>query len=193
MSQANITALLVAHERGEPEAMAQVFELIYGELKHLASGQRRRAHAGETLNTTALVNELYLKLADSDGEAGRHREHFLAIAARAMRQLLVDHARSLNRDKRGGGLERVSLSAAEIALHNEAEHILDLHRALEKLEALEPRLVRVTECRHLLGLSETETASALDLSLRTVQRDWQAASRWLARELSPEGEAATPP
>lgn len=193
MSQANITALLVAHERGQPAAVAQVFELVYIALKRLASGQRRRAHAGETLNTTALVNELYLKFASSDGEDGRHREHFLAIAARAMRQRRVDHARSLGRDRRGGGRERVSLSVAEVALHHEAERILDLHRALEKLEGLEPRLVRVAECRHRLGLSEAETASARDLPLRTVQCDWQAAPRRLARELVPEGEARTPP
>jgi len=194
MSEAGeITQLLEAHARGDRDAFGRLFETIYAELRRIARGQRYRLPgAGDTLDTTALVHEAYLKLAGGDAGAGRNRGHFLAIAASAMRHILVDHARGLRREKRGGGLERTTLEPASAVVEWQAEKVLAVDRALAKLEALEPRLVRVVECRHFLGLSESETAEALGRSLRTVQRDFRAASLWLQRELGELADEARP-
>ncbi len=179
-----ITQLLEAHARGDSAAFPRLFEQIYGELKQIARGQRfRLPGAAASLNTTALVHEAYLKLAGGRAGAGSNRGHFLAIAASAMRHILVDHARSLRRGKRGGDLARTTLEADSAVVEREAEDVLAVDRALDKLKGLEPRLVQVVECRHFLGLTEAETAEALNVSLRTVQRDFRAASLWLQREL----------
>jgi len=185
-----ITQLLDAHARGDEGAFARLFERIYGELRRLARGQRHRLPgAGVTLDTTALVHEAYLKLAGGDANAGRNRDHFLAIAASAMRHILVDHARGVRRSKRGGDLERTTLEPSSAVVEWHAERVLAVDRALEKLETVEPRLVRVVECRHFLGLSEAETAETLGRSLRSIQRDFRAASLWLQRELGDGGPA----
>lgn len=184
-----VTRLLEAYAGGDEAAFGRLFDCIYGELKRVARGQRHRLPgAGATLGTTALVHEAYLKLAGGDAGAGRNRGHFLAIAARAMRHILVDHARHVGRVKRGGGLARVALDEADAMLLPEAERLLALDQALARLQAIEPRLVRTVECRHFLGLTEEETAAALGVSLRTVQRDFRAASLWLKRELGGAAE-----
>lgn len=190
MKNQGITALLEAHAAGDGRALGRLFELAYGELIRLARGQRRRGGAPLTLDSRALVHEAYLRLAGGQAGAGRHREHFLAVAARAMRHALVDHVRALGRAKRGGDRVRVTLTHGAAVESFEPERLLALHQALERLATLEPRLVQVVECRYFLGLSEAETASALGVSLRTIQRDWRAASLWLARELAarPAGE-----
>lgn len=187
-----LTALLEAHARGDGAALGRVFEVVYGELRRLARSQRRRDRSA-TLQTTALVHEAFLKLQGGEAGAGRHRGQFLAVAARAMRHILVDHARSVMREKRGGGAARVELEDGAAAVERDAEQVLAVNQALERLEAIEPRLVRIVECRHFVGLSETETADAVGVSLRTVQRDWRAASLWLRRELGDRRRAAAGP
>lgn len=187
-----ITQLLEAHARGDRDAFARLYESVYEELRRLARGQRRRLPgAGQTLDTTALVHEAYLKLVGGEARAGCNRGHFLAVAASAMRHILVDHGRAVSRAKRGGDRERTTLEPGSLAVEWQAEEILAVDRALEKLATVEPRLVRVVECRHFLGLTEAETAEALGSSLRTVQRDFRAASVWLKRELgqAPAGES----
>ena len=186
---AQVTMLLAAHAAGDATALGRVFELVYGELRRLARSQRRGNRA-LTLETTALVHEAYVKLQGGEAVAGAHRGQFFAVAAHAMRHILVDHARALLRDKRGGGLARVELADGVAAVASDAERVLAVNLALEKLEKLEPRLVKVVECRHFVGLSEEETAAAVGVSLRTVQRDWRAASLWLRRELSGAAAAA---
>jgi RNA polymerase sigma factor (TIGR02999 family) len=138
---------------------------------------------GETLNTTALVHEAYVKLVDAGRAQWHDRHHFLAVASIAMRQILVDHARSRLRAKRGGGAITVPLDEAPGLVAREARDLLDLDEALGRLEATDPRLVRVVECRYFTGLGEQETADALGVSLRTVQRDWLKARAWLRAAL----------
>lgn len=146
--------------------------------------RRYRASPDATLDTTALVHETYLKFSRSEKpHAWQDRGHFLAVCARAMRQIVIDHAQSVARRKRGGDHRRVSLDNANLALRRDAVEILSLNEALEQLEAEHRRWVRVVECRYFAGYSETETAEALELSVATVQRDWRGAKDWLRRRL----------
>jgi len=186
----DITALLAAHARGDEEALDRLFELVYDELRRVARAQRRRLAPRASLETHELVNELYLKLAGGEAALGSDRGQFLAVVATAMRHLIVDTARHARRRKRGGGLQRVTLSRADRPIELEVEKILGIHHALEKLGQSAPRQVRVVECRYFLGLSEDETAAALRVSQSTVQRDWRSASHWLARELRFAGREA---
>ncbi|HEV8579199.1 MAG TPA: ECF-type sigma factor [Thermoanaerobaculia bacterium] len=158
------------------ETLQQLVPMVYEELRRLARRQRRRLAAGQTLDTTALVHEAYLKMTghgDWQGES-----HVLAAAAIAMRQILVDYARQRSALKRGGGLSAVPLEEHSAA-HDQARQVLALDLALRDLAAVEERLVRVVECRVFAGFSEQETARALSTSLRTVQRDWARARTWL--------------
>jgi RNA polymerase sigma factor (TIGR02999 family) len=181
-SGTNITALLTAYESGDEEAFRQAFSLVYGELRRLASSQKRRM--GGTLDTTGLVHEAYIKLAGGQGGKGRDRSHFMAIAATAMRHLLVDYARSRQRAKRGADLRRVELHEDMAAADREAESLLALDQALTRLAEQEPRWAQVVECRHFAGLSEEETAAAVGVSLRTAQRSWQQARHWLHQQMT---------
>lgn len=188
LADPEITGLLEAYAEGDVAALGRVFELVYAELRRLARSQRRRNRQA-SVETTALVHEAFLKLQGGAAAVGRHRAQFLAVVARAMRHILVDHARSVMRDKRGGGLARVELGQEAPAADRDAERVLAVNQALERLEEIEPRLVRVVECRHFVGFSEVETAAALGVSPRTVQRDWRVASLWLKRELGDEPRA----
>lgn len=181
---ADVTALLHAYGRGDTQAFDALVALVYDDLRRIARGQRRRAAANDSLQTTALVHEAYLKLSDYERAAWEGRGHFLAVAAVAMRQILVDHAKHRLRKKRGGGAMQTSLDAAMLAVEADAAHLVDLDRALGDLATTQPRLVKVVECRYFAGLSEQETAEALELSLRTVQRDWLKARAWLRERLS---------
>ncbi|QQR74494.1 MAG: sigma-70 family RNA polymerase sigma factor [Holophagales bacterium] len=192
MPQPALTALLDRASDGDRDAFDQVVTLVYEELRRIARGQRHRVMPGSTLETTALVHEAWMRLADATTPEFESGGHFLAVAARAMRFVLIDHARSRARVKRGGEVEIGALDAATPAYAGEPEALLDLERALTRLEALEPRLARVVECRHFLGLGEKETAAALGVSLRTVQRDWEAARRFVARELRPAVDSGGP-
>lgn len=179
----DVTELLLAHGRGDAAAFDRLVGLVYDDLRRLARAQLRRVPAGQTLDTTALVHEAYLKLVDQTRAHWHDRGHFLAVSATAMRQILIDYARSRVRQKRGGGAEHAVLDEARVAATGEAEHMLELDLALKKLAEVDPRLVRVVECRYFAGFSEQETAEALGVSLRTAQRDWLRAKAWLRNEL----------
>jgi RNA polymerase sigma-70 factor, ECF subfamily len=182
---ADVTTLLLAHGRGEAGAFDALVPLIYADLRRLARAQRRRLSAGDTLDTTGLVHEAYARLVDGARASWNDRGHFLAVAAKVMRHVLVDYARTRGRLKRGGRQRVETLDEEMLAVARDAERLLDIDRALERLIDVDPRLVRLVECRFFAGLSEQETADALGLSLRTVQRDWLRARAALRRELSP--------
>jgi RNA polymerase sigma factor (TIGR02999 family) len=177
-----------------PAPADDAFPLVYAELRRLAHRQLRREAGGHTLNTTALVHEAYLRLADQREARWRDRAHFLALAATAMRRILVDHARRHRAAKRGGGARAVRLdeadalagdafAAAALAAEGRDELLVALDEALARLAALDARQARVVECRFFGGLTEQETAAALDIGLRTAKRDWAKARGWLYREL----------
>jgi RNA polymerase sigma factor (TIGR02999 family) len=179
-----VTRLLAAVRAGEPAAMDQVFGLVYGQLRALARRQRRRGPHGATLGTTALVHEAYLKLAHREGLALQDRAHFFALAARAMRQILVDYARERQTLKRGGGVPALPFDDERPAAGGEALDVLSLDDALSKLGRLDDRLVRLVELRFFAGLSIEETAELLGVSERTAKRDWQRARAFLHHELA---------
>jgi len=183
-NKGEITRLLVAHRDGDREAFEQLVPLVYEDLRRIARRQLARHRAHGTLNTTALVHEAYLKLVDQSRVQVNDRGHFFAIAARAMRQIIIDYARKRSAVKRGSGKVPVSLDKVQIAVHDQAEMLLTIDDALDRLTSLNERLTRVFECRFFAGLTEKETAEALDLSLRTVQRDWMKGKAWLRRELA---------
>lgn len=173
---------------GETAALDQVVSFLYEELRSAAHAQRRKLHSAG-FDTTALVHEAYLRLANADEVRIADREHFLALASRTMRQVLIDELRRRKRQRRGGEAEAVTLAGAEELQVRTIgpEVLLDLDRALFELEATEPRLVRVLECRVFGGMSEEEIGKALDVSWRTVHRDWIKARGWLALRLGAAG------
>ncbi|GJG86789.1 DNA-directed RNA polymerase sigma-70 factor [Gemmatimonadetes bacterium T265] len=177
-----VTTLLREAGAGDAQALDRVFAAVYAELRRLAR-LVRRGQPGATLSSTALVHEAYLKLVPAADQEWRGRAHFFALAARAMRQVLVDAARARLRAKRGGGAQLVTLDGAAAAAPLRPEHLIALDAALERLAALEPRHARVVECRYFAGLTAEETAALLDVSVPTVNRDWRAARAWLAAEL----------
>lgn len=178
-----LTQLLERHAAGDPEAFAELVPLVYDELRRLARSQRRRAAGGTpALETTALAHEAYLRLVRFDGSY-EHRGQFFAVAAVAMRQLLVDEARRRGRAKRGGGVHHLSLDGQDIPVDEQHELVLAVDEALDQLEELSPRLRSVVELRFFLGLSEPETSRVLEISERTVRRDWIKARAWLEVEL----------
>jgi RNA polymerase sigma factor (TIGR02999 family) len=182
-SPGEVTELLFALRRGDPEAFDSLVPLVYDDLRRIARRQLARSRPGATLDTTALVHEAYLKMVDHSRVEFQDRDHFFAVAARAMRQILVDHARRRRAGKRGGGRESLSLERVEIGLADDTEWLLALDEALTRMSDLDQRLTRVFECRFFAGLSEQETANALEMTLRTVQRDWRKSRLWLRREL----------
>lgn len=175
--------LEAASSRVTPEAL---FPLVYEELRRLA----RRQLAGEarehTLRTTALVHEAYIRLVDGSRIGPVERAYFFGAAARAMRQVLVDHARRRNAAKRGGGRAPLALGDLDVSVDAFAGELIDLDRALERLAELNPRHARVVECRFFGGLDVEQTAAVLDVSPRTVKSDWAFARAWLRRELEPD-------
>lgn len=165
-------------------ALHHLFPTVYDELRRVARRQRRRLPGGDTLATTALVHEAYLKIADRPGWQGE--SHLLGAAAMAMRQILVDYARQRSSLKRGGGQAAVVLEEGTAA-DDQARQVLALDFALRDLAAVDERLVRIVECRVFAGFSEEETAQALQTSVRTVQRDWSRARAWLREAVTPGG------
>lgn len=168
------------------QTATQLTPLLYEDLKRLARGERRRHGGGETLQTTALIHEAYLKLRGS--ALYNDRAHFLRAAALAMRHLLINHARDCIAAKRGGDAAKLSLEFAEDVAVPSDEAILEVNEALGRLAALSPRLAQVVECRYFAGYDDEETAAALNMTDRTVRRDWVKARAWLRRELHREGE-----
>ena len=184
MSSDEITEFLIAHRDGDTDAFEQLVPLVYDDLRGIAHQQLSRMRPGQTLNTTALVHEAYLKLVDQTRAEINDRAHFFALAARAMRQIVIDYSRHRAAAKRGGGVRPVSLDTMEIAVVEQAEELLAIDEALNRLSRLNERLTRVFECRFFAGLTEKETAEALTLSLRTVQRDWMKGKAWMRHELA---------
>lgn len=177
-----VTQLLADLRRGEPVS-ERLFERVYDALRRIARSHRARWHGNDTLNTTALVHEAYLKLVGSEGASYENRAHFLAVAAKAMRHLLVSYAERQAAQKRGGGQADLPLDEALFVPEQRAEELLALEEALQRLEAVDPRAAEVVECRFFAGLDAEETAEALGVSRRTVTRDWGAARAWLYGEL----------
>jgi RNA polymerase sigma factor (TIGR02999 family) len=183
------TDLLLQAHAGEPGAVEQVFPVIYDELRRLAHRQLMREAPGQTIGTTALVHEAYLKLIDQTRVEWAGRAHFMAIAATAMRRILIDRARSRGSLKRGGGLQPIPIESVELAAEERADLLLALDEALTRLHALDARQAQVVECRYFGGMTEEETAAALGIGLRTVKRDWAKAKSWLFSEIYPGSEA----
>lgn len=181
----NVTRLLDRARQGDRKAGEEVYGLMYGELRQLAARLLFREQAGHTLPPTALVHEAYLKLMGDSAPELNNRGHLLGVAARAMRQVLVEHARKRLASKRGGGEAAITLvdEIAPAELPN--EQLLALDEALTRLDGLSPRLRQVVECRFFAGLTEEETAEVLGVTSRTVQRDWARARAWLYQQLDP--------
>ncbi|HEV2245062.1 MAG TPA: sigma-70 family RNA polymerase sigma factor [Terriglobia bacterium] len=179
-----VTLLLRAWGDGSKEALDRLAPLVYRELHQIAGRLMARERPNHTLQTTALVNEAYVRLVDARQVSWQDRAHFFAICARAMRQILVDHARSRGSAKRGGGQVSIELEEGLAATASPEASLLALDEALQRLEALDPRKSRVVEMRYFGGLSVEETAEALKVSAETVRRDWKMAQAWLHRELS---------
>jgi RNA polymerase sigma factor (TIGR02999 family) len=172
---------------GDREAFDELVQLVYAELRRIARRQRRLDFRHTpTIATTALVNEAYLRLVRQDGKHYAHRGHFLAVAATAMRQIVIDEARARLRDKRGGGQQPVTLDNQEIRIDSQAELLIALNEALDRLDRRNPRLRQVVECRFFAGLTEEETAQALGVNPRTIRRDWAKARAFLGAELGIE-------
>ena len=170
---------------GDEAALEHLMPLVYEELRLLARKQLRGERRGHTLSTTDLVNEAYLRLIDQHQLRAEDRPQFFAIAATTMRRILVDYARTRKRLKRGGGQVPLPLEEVEGFLSDqEADEVLALDAALDRLATLEPRAVQVVQCRFYSGLTLDETAQALDVSVKTVQRDWIAARAWLRKEMA---------
>lgn len=181
--QAVIDSLDATHAPAVLAVVHDLIPLLYEELHRTARRERRKFAVGDSLATTMLVNEVYLRLADSPGF--NTRGHFLAVAAVAMRRILIEAIRSQMRIKRGGEFQRVDFEhALEVEIADD-EKILAINDALQLLAARSPRLAQIVECRFFAGYSEAETAQALEISERTVQRDWATARAWLQRQIDP--------
>jgi RNA polymerase sigma factor (TIGR02999 family) len=191
MATDDVTALLIAYRGGDRDAFERLIPLVYQDLRRMARRQLAHARPGDTLDTTALVHEAYIDLARSPRLELNDRRHFFAVAARAMRQVVVDHARRRAAAKRGGGSAPISLELVQIPVDAQAEVVLAIDDALARLGEWSERLARVFECRFFAGLSEQETAEALDLPLRTVQRDWMKSKAWLRTQLAGGSDPAS--
>ena len=177
------TDVLTELRTGKHGSVDRLVPLVYQELRIIAHRQLAAVGRGGTLQTTALVHEAYLKLVDQSRASLHDRAHFLAVASIAMRHVLVDRAKARAALKRGGDQRRITLDEEAIAVDDQPEALLQLHEALNQLALLQPRLARVVECRFFGGLNEEEIAEALDVTVRTVQRDWAKARMLLRRAL----------
>ncbi len=179
-----ITRLLEGWREGDEAASNQVLPLVYADLRRLARRELSRRGRQGTLQPTALVHEAYLRLAGPNERPWKNRGHFFAVAAQAMRQIVVDHARRRLSLKRGGGQHVLTLESDQIAVEDQAELLVALDQALQRLSELNERLTRVVECRFFAGLTAEETAEALNVTRRTVHRDWLKAQALLKQELA---------
>ena len=186
-SPQEVTQLLKAWSQGDQAAFERLMPLVYEELRRVARRYMGRERAGHTLQTTALVNEAYLRLIDASQVEWQNRAHFFAISAQLMRRILVDYARTHNYVKRGGEAHHVPLEEAAVFSAEQAPDLVALDDALTNLAAIDQRKSRVVELRFFGGLSVDETAEVLKVSPRTVMSDWSLAKAWLLRELSGEG------
>lgn len=182
----NVTQLLVDWRNGDQAAFEQLMPVVYDELRRIAKRYMSREASHHTLQTTALVNEAYLRLVNQQDVEWQNRAHFFAISAQIMRHLLVDHARARNYAKRGGGAIQVSLNEEIASVADETVDLLALDEALTRLAAVDARKSRIVELRFFGGLSVEETAEVLNVSAITIKREWLKAKAWLYRELSQE-------
>ena len=183
VSQQRVTDLLTRWSHGDDAALEELTPLIYEELRRLAHHYMKGERPDHTLQTTALVNEVYLRLADQTNPDWQSRAHFFAVAARAMRQILVSYARSNRAQKRGGGATRIELDEAAILSPEQSNEIVDVHEALKKLATLDERKAQVVELKFFGGLNYEEIAEVLKIARVTVRRDWEFAKLWLYTEL----------
>jgi RNA polymerase sigma factor (TIGR02999 family) len=183
VSPHRVTELLEQWSRGEDAALAELTPLVYEELRRLAHHFMEGQPPDHILQTTMLVNEAYLRLADQTSPNWQNRAHFFAVAARAMRQILVNYAKSQRAQKRGGGAVKVELDQAALVSPEESKEIIDLHEALERLASLDSRKAEVVELKYFGGLNYDEMAEVLKISPVTVRRDWEFARAWLYTEL----------
>jgi RNA polymerase sigma factor (TIGR02999 family) len=182
-STQEVTQLLADWSRGDAAALQKLTPLVYEELRRLAHRYMQGQSPDRTLQTTALVHEAYLRLVDQEAPGFANRSHFFAVAAKAMRQILVDHARSQQRQKRGAGASKVELEETAMISPQESGEILDLNDALERLASLDSRAAQGVELRYFGGLNQDEIAEVLKVSTVTVRRDWVFSKAWLYREL----------
>ena len=186
-SPPNVTSMLHDWGNGDRKAQDQLFRAVYDELHRQAAQHLRYEHPGLSLQTTDLIHEAYLRLIDQQHVGWQNRLHFFGIAAQVMRRILVDHARSRQAAKRGGSAIRLPLEEAMVVLPGQDLDFVSLDEALNKLAQIDPQQGQVVELRFFSGLTVEETAKVLDVSERTVKRDWNVAKAWLRRELSKGG------
>jgi RNA polymerase sigma factor (TIGR02999 family) len=186
-NQHEITELLEQWSGGNQAALDKLYPLVYEELRRLARSYMKREPKGHTLQTTALINEAYVRIVDQKSVHWQNRSHFFAISAQIMRRILVDHARRYLHAKRGGGPRRVSLDEAMIVAAERSEEVLMLDEALSNLARMDPRRCQVVELRYFAGLNNQEIASVLHISENTVMRDWNLARAWLYQQLGGVG------
>lgn len=184
MVSTDLTLLLRAAQRGETGASERLWGAVYDELRQVAHHKLLGERAGHTLNTTALVHEAYLKLVDQTRAEFNDRLHFFAMASRVMRNILIDYARRRKAQKRGGDAPHIALEDAVVSANESADVFLALDKALSQLASFDERLAQVVEYRFFGGMQEKEIAELLDLSPRTIRRDWRKARAWLARALA---------
>ena len=183
--ETDVTGLLRALTAGDQEALPQLVSVLYDELRRIACGYMRHEREGHTLQTSALINEAYLRLVGVQNVECQGRIHFLALAAQTMRRILVEHARSRTYLKRGGGMFRTSLDDGMVMAPDRDPELLELDDALTELAKIDTRKARIVEMRFFAGLSVEETADALDVSPQTVLRDWKLSKLWLTRQMTP--------
>lgn len=184
-----VTELLADWSGGNEAAFDSLFAVVYDELRRMASSYMRRERSDHTLQTTALVHEAYLKLVKQSDSPLQNRVHFFAVAAKVMRQVLIDHARTRHYEKRGGKAVRISLEEAAVLSDERAEALIALDEALTELSAKDERQSKIVEMRYFAGLTIAETADYLEVSPDTVSRDWNMSKAWLYRRLNPQVEA----
>lgn len=185
-SAGQVTLLMRAASKGDGAAASELLPLVYDRLRAIARERMRQENVGHTLQATALVHEAYMRLVGDEAMSWSSRAGFYCAAAQAMRRILIDHARKRGRVKRGGGLSRQPLDAVDLAITDDADDVLALDTALTRLAEKDPRAAKIVELRFYAGLSVEETASALELSDRTVKREWSFARAWLFKELGAE-------
>ena len=184
----DVAALLVELSAGDPSALDEIVPLVYQDLRSIAHHHLRAESAGQTLNTTALVHETYLRLVELHRMEWEDMPHFMAMASRMMRRILIDFARRRRATKRGGDFLQVTITDFQCPEKVQIDDLLALDEALDALEALHPRRCRIVECRFFAGLTIDESAVALEVSPGTVKRDWRLARAWLNQRLGPSTE-----
>lgn len=191
-SKGEVTELLESWRDGDEGAFDRLLPLVYDELRKVANAYLRRERQDHTLQTTALVHEAYIRLGNVDVLDAKDRSHFFAVAARAMRRILVDHARSQRAEKRVGAHRRLPLEEAALMPFQATDEVVEVHEALEELAKAHPRQAKLVELRFFGGLSEAEAADLLGLSRATLTRDWRFARLWLHRHISAVADPSEP-